>query len=47
VRSSGDLGGYSLGVARKIGLLSAEGIEIIGGKVLDFERVLFLFQEKK
>ncbi len=47
VRSSGDLGGYSLGVAKKIGLLSAEGIEIIGGKVLDFERVLFLFQEKK
>lgn len=47
VRSSGDLGGYSLGLDKKIGLLSAEGIEIIAGKVLNFEQVLFLFQEKK
>jgi methylated-DNA-[protein]-cysteine S-methyltransferase len=46
VRSSGDLGGYCLGVAKKIGLLSAEGIEIIGGKVLNFEQVLFLFPER-
>uniref|UniRef100_Q64A77 methylated-DNA--[protein]-cysteine S-methyltransferase n=1 Tax=Uncultured archaeon GZfos26G2 TaxID=3386331 RepID=Q64A77_UNCAG len=45
VRSSGALGGYSLGVAKKIGLLSAEGIEIIGGKILNFEQVLFLFRE--
>ena len=47
VRSSGDLGGYSLGLDKKIGLLSAEGIEIIAGKVSNFEQVLFLFQEKK
>ncbi|RCV64740.1 methylated-DNA-[protein]-cysteine S-methyltransferase [Methanophagales archaeon] len=45
VRSNGDLGGYSLGVAKKIRLLSAEGIEIIGGKILNFERVLFLFEK--
>jgi methylated-DNA-[protein]-cysteine S-methyltransferase len=45
VRSSGDLGGYSLGLAKKIGLLSAEGIEIINGKISNFERVLFLFKK--
>jgi methylated-DNA-[protein]-cysteine S-methyltransferase len=45
VRSSGDLGGYSLGLDKKIVLLRAEGIEIIEGKVLNFERVLFLFKK--
>jgi methylated-DNA-[protein]-cysteine S-methyltransferase len=45
VRSSGDLGGYSLGVAKKIELLNSEGLEIIRGKVLNFERVLFLFEK--
>ncbi len=47
VRSSGDVGGYSLGLAKKIGLLSAEGIEIINGKISNFERVLFLFKKNK
>lgn len=45
VRSSGNPGGYSLGVAKKIELLSAEGIDIIDGKILNFERVLFIFQK--
>jgi O-6-methylguanine DNA methyltransferase len=41
VRGNGDVGGYSLGVEKKIRLLRAEGIEIKGRKVVNFERVLF------
>ena len=47
VRSDGDVGGYSLGVDKKIRLLSEEGVEIIGRKVLNFEQTLFLFDFKK
>ena len=43
VRSDGDVGGYSLGVDKKIRLLSEEGVEIKGRKVLNFEQRLFLF----
>ena len=35
VRSDGDIGGYSSGVEKKIRLLSAEGVEIKGRKVLN------------
>ena len=45
VRSSGDVGGYNLGVDKKIKLLSAEGLEIKGTKVLKFEKTLFLFDK--
>lgn len=41
VRSNGDVGGYSLGVDKKIGLLREEGIEIKGRKVMNFEATLF------
>jgi O-6-methylguanine DNA methyltransferase len=41
VRSNGDVGGYSLGVDKKIGLLRAEGVEIKGRKVVNFEKMLF------
>ena len=47
VRSDGDVGGYSLGVDKKIKLLSEEGVEIKGRKVLNFEQTLFLFDFKK
>ena len=47
VRSDGDVGGYSSGVEKKIRLLSAEGVEIKGRKVLNFEQTLFLFDFKK
>jgi len=47
VRSDGGIGGYSLGVDKKIRLLSAEGIEIKERKVLNFEQSLFLFDFKK
>ena len=47
VKSDGDVGGYSSGVEKKIRLLSAEGVEIKGRKVLNFEQTLFLFDFKK
>ena len=47
VRSDGGIGGYSSGVEKKIRLLSAEGVEIKGRKVLNFEQTLFLFDFKK
>ncbi|MCK4475804.1 MAG: DUF5615 family PIN-like protein [Methanophagales archaeon] len=40
VRSNGDVGGYSLGVEKKIRLLRAEGVEIREGKVVNFENYL-------
>lgn len=40
VRSDGDVGGYSLGADKKIRLLRAEGIEIKGRKVVNFEKIL-------
>lgn len=42
VRSNGDVGGYSLGVEKKIRLLIAEGVEIRERKVVKFEETLFL-----
>jgi O-6-methylguanine DNA methyltransferase len=45
VRSDGDVGGYSLGVDKKIGLLRAEGIEIKGRKVVNFEETIFRFEK--
>ena len=47
VRSDGGIGGYSSGVEKKIKLLSAEGVEIKGRKVVKFEQTLFLFDFKK
>jgi methylated-DNA-[protein]-cysteine S-methyltransferase len=47
VRTDGDVGGYCFGADKKIELLRAEGIEITGGQVLNFERVLFLFIKQK
>ncbi len=41
VRSNGDVGGYSLGVEKKTRLLRAEGVEIKGRKVVNFEKALF------
>ncbi|MEA2032444.1 MAG: MGMT family protein [Euryarchaeota archaeon] len=40
VRSDGDVGGYSSGVDKKIRLLSAEGVEIREGKVVNLRETL-------
>jgi methylated-DNA-[protein]-cysteine S-methyltransferase len=40
VRSDGGLGGYAFGIERKIEILKSEGVEILDGKVVDFEKKL-------
>ncbi|MFZ2071705.1 MAG: MGMT family protein [Halobacteriota archaeon] len=44
VRSNGDVGGYSLGVETKLKLLRAEGLLIMGRKVLNLDEILFRFE---
>lgn len=43
VYSDGRLGGFSMagGVAKKVELLRAEGVEVRDGRIVDFERRLF------
>ena len=43
VNSDGSIGGFALGVDAKVMILSKEGVEVKGGKVVRFERVLFRF----
>ena len=43
VKSDGHIGGYALGVDIKINLLQNEGIAIKKGKIISFERHLYLF----
>lgn len=43
INSDGTIGGYNLGVAKKIRLLRSEGIEIKGGAVIDFKKHLWHF----
>ena len=45
VCSDGNLGGYAFGIKKKIEILASEGIKISDGKVVDFTRKLFLFDE--
>ena len=44
IRSDGSLGGYALGISKKIQLLKKEGIKIKNNKVLDFESKFFRFK---
>ena len=44
IRSDGLLGGYILGINKKIQLLEKEGISIKGNKVMDFNRKLYKFK---
>jgi len=46
VRSDGRIGGYLLGVRKKIRLLEKEGIEVRRGRVADFAKRRFRFREK-
>ena len=43
IRSDGSLGGYALGINKKIQLLKKEGILIKDNKVVDFENKLYQF----
>ena len=43
VRTDGGLGGYAFGLDKKIQILSAEGVKIADGKVVDFEKKFFKF----
>lgn len=36
VRSDGKIGGYALGVDKKISILKSEGIEVDNGKIVNF-----------
>ena len=44
IRSDGSLGGYALGIKKKIQLLKKEGIKIENNKVIDFENKLYRFK---
>jgi len=44
IRSDGLLGGYILGINKKIQLLEKEGISIKENKVVDFNRKLYKFK---
>ena len=44
IKSDGTLGGYALGISKKIQLLKKEGIKIKNNKVVDFENKLFRFK---
>lgn len=41
VHSDGRLGGYDSGVQVKIKLLASEGVEVVDGKIVNFQTVLF------
>lgn len=41
VASDGKLGGYALGLPKKIALLKREGIVVRGNTIVDFENVVF------
>ncbi len=45
VNSDGRIGGYALGVEKKIELLTDEGVEISNGRVQNFKQRLFEFDE--
>ncbi|MFH1522641.1 MAG: MGMT family protein [Patescibacteria group bacterium] len=44
VKSNGCIGGFASGVKKKIKMLADEGITVKGGRVVDFEKVLYKFR---
>ena len=44
IKTDGSVGGYALGITKKISLLKNEGIAIQKGKVLDFEQYIYTFE---
>ena len=43
IRSDGSLGGYALGINKKIQLLNAEGVKIMNNQVVDYKNKLYRF----
>jgi len=43
IKSDGKIGGYAMGINKKINLLQKEGIAINNGKVLDFKSIFHSF----
>jgi len=39
VGAGGVIGGFASGVLKKVKMLRAEGVEVRGGKIVDFEKV--------
>lgn len=45
VKSNGEVGGYIMGVEKKIELLRSEGIPIKNGKIVNFQRYFFRLRQ--
>lgn len=45
VKGNGEVGNYALGISKKIELLNSEGIEIVNGRVVNFQQVRFQFKQ--
>ncbi|RME54275.1 MGMT family protein [Candidatus Woesearchaeota archaeon] len=43
VHANGNVGGYVLGKKEKVKLLKKDNIEVVGDKIVNFEKVLFKF----
>ena len=45
VRSDGKIGGFAHGARAKAGLLLKDGVKVKDGKIVDFEKKLFVFRK--
>lgn len=43
IKANGEVGNYALGIAKKIELLNDEGLQVTGGKIVNFESVRYRF----
>jgi methylated-DNA-[protein]-cysteine S-methyltransferase len=43
IKSDGGLGGYALGIEKKIAILEKEGVEVTDGKIVNFEKIIYRF----
>jgi methylated-DNA-[protein]-cysteine S-methyltransferase len=43
VRSNGEVGGFVSGTEDKVRMLKVEGVDVVSGKVVDFEKKFFRF----
>lgn len=45
VRNDGLISGFAFGIDKKISLLEKEGVEVVDGKIVDYNRRFFSFKE--